>query len=200
MQPGQSLEPDKVFTLEDLEQQFGETLLEKFRLLFQLFVHRNSAPPGLCWRISQHSEPSDLFMPRMLMDRDSYFNIWTDGSLTRGVRFEAKAYDFAQLLARSRSPPTAEFSEEEREHGINRPAVGALSVMALDETCIDILADVLEEYKALPLSEAEVQELADWLVENAQRGENLRVFLYLHLCEDRVSSEGPKYHCVCLFV
>lgn len=47
MQPGQSLELDKVFTLEDLEQQFGETLLEKFRHLFQLFVHRNSAPPPL---------------------------------------------------------------------------------------------------------------------------------------------------------
>jgi len=95
-------------------------------------------------------------MPRMLMDRGSYFNIWTDGSLTRGVRFEAKAYDFAQLLARSRSAPTAELSEEEREHGINRPAVGTLSVMALDETCIDVLAGVLEEYKALPLGEAEV--------------------------------------------
>jgi hypothetical protein len=198
LQLGQSAQPDRQdFSLEELEDQLGEALLDKYRLLSQLFVHHKAAEPGKCWRIGQHSEMVDSFMPRMLMDNSPYCAFWK-GDLAWGLHFQSKAYSFKALFARWFSPARtdATYSALECRWTLDQPSIGPLRALALDET--EVLREMPTRFKSSRLTEGEQHKICSWLALNIERDNNLRVLLLGHFVED--VRAGPYYHCMGLIV
>ncbi|KAL3491650.1 hypothetical protein BJX62DRAFT_236916 [Aspergillus germanicus] len=50
---GQSLQPDKTFTLDELREQFAEALVTHYPIISQLFIHTEQPLAGLSWRITE---------------------------------------------------------------------------------------------------------------------------------------------------
>jgi hypothetical protein len=53
---GQSLQPDKTFTLDELREQFAEALVAHYPVVSQLFIHTEQPLAGLTWRITEACE------------------------------------------------------------------------------------------------------------------------------------------------
>ncbi|KAL2846383.1 hypothetical protein BJY01DRAFT_247286 [Aspergillus pseudoustus] len=53
---GQTLEPSKTFTLNDLKEQFAEALVTHYPTLSQMFIHTGQPQPGLTWRLTEECE------------------------------------------------------------------------------------------------------------------------------------------------
>jgi len=111
-QLGESIEPERKFTLEQLQIQLGAALNRRSPVWAQLFVRSQAAQPGRCWLVDQYSS-----IPQRLCfaETNPKSNCTIDVDAAERAHFKGKACRFQQMaeIWRSASLMLTESNEYE---------------------------------------------------------------------------------------
>lgn len=76
---GESVNPDRTYTLEELQDEFAEALLARSPVLGQMFIHICKPEAGKSWRITQHSNVPDELVQCRSPTAKCRFTLTTSG-------------------------------------------------------------------------------------------------------------------------
>lgn len=161
----------------------------------QMFVHTKPTELGKRWRFTLDCVVTDDFMPQMFRSYEMYLGFWVARSRSWGLRFNGIAYDFEALAVRWSTPSKCKPCQSEIELSLclDRPSIGALEVIALDEC--DLLGDVPAELRSLWLDKNERNLLVDWIKQHVHN-RSVKVLLLGHF----IAGTGPNYYCMGIIV
>ena len=182
-------------TYEELNGELALWLINRHGRNSQMFVHTKPTELGKRWRFTLDCVVTDDFMPQMFRSYEGYLNFWVATSKSWGITFHGIAYDFEALAVRWSTPLECEPCQSELESSLclDRPSIGALEVITLDEC--DLLGDIPVGLRSLWLDKNERNLLVEWIKQNIHDG-SVKVLLLGHF----IASNGRDYYCMGIIV
>ena len=182
-------------TYEELNGELAIWLINRHGQNSQMFVHTKPTELGRRWRFTLDCIVTDDFMPQMFRSYEMYLNFWVASTRSWGITFHGIAYDFKALAVRWSTSSECEPCQSELESSLclDRPSIGALEVIALDEC--DLLGDIPVELRSLWLDKNERNLLVEWINQNIHN-RGVKVLLLGHF----IASTGPNYYCMGIIV
>ncbi|KAL8670776.1 MAG: hypothetical protein Q9168_004698 [Polycauliona sp. 1 TL-2023] len=180
---------------DELNDELGIWLINRHGRSSQMFIHTSPAKLGKRWRFTLDCIVTDDFMPQMFRSYEMYLSFGAAKPNSWGISFLGIAYDFTTLAAEFSDPGIPEPCRTAIESRLclDRPAIGALHVIALDES--DILGEIPVAFKSLWLNKVDRSLLVAWLTRRMS-DEDMRMLLLGHF----IASTGLEYYCMGIII